>query len=82
MPRSSMAWFAAVPAIVTPFAMRLEIVDPPAEVKPDVGMRRHRVDQNGLQIAAMDHPVGCAVALLGRGTERCPRQDAGGRASS
>ena len=62
--------------------MRLEIVDPPAEVEPDVGMRRHRLDQHGLQVAAMDHPIGCAVALLGGRAERCARQHAARSARS
>src|SRR5262245_64172198 len=47
-----------------------EIFDPGAEIEDDTGMDAHRVDQHGLQVAAMDNPVGRAVALLGDLAER------------
>ena len=44
----------------------------------DVGVGAHRLEQHRLQIAAMDHPIGRAVAFLGGGAERRAREHAGG----
>jgi len=51
-----------------------EILDPGAEIENDTGMGAHRVDQDGLQVAAMDDPVGRAVALLRNRAERRARK--------
>src|SRR5260370_34852404 len=51
------------------FAER-KILDPYPEMKSDIGMGAYRVEQHGLQVAAMKQPVGRAVALLGDRTER------------
>ena len=51
-----------------------EVVDPSAERQRDSRMRAHRFQQHGLQVAAMDDPIGRVVAF-GRGrAERRPRQ--------
>ena len=55
-------------------AVLREVLDPGAELKRDIGMLAHGLQQHGLQVAAMDDPIGRAVAL-GRGrAERRPRQ--------
>ena len=54
-----------------------EVVDPRSEMERDIGMRQHRLEQDGLEIAAVDHPVGGAVALLDGRTERRPGEHAG-----
>jgi hypothetical protein len=47
-------------------------------MKRDVGIAAHRVDQHGLEVAAMDHPVRRAIALLGVGAEGRASEHAGG----
>ena len=59
-------------------AVHGEILDPGAEVERDVGWARNRVEQHRLQVAAMDHPIGRAVALLDGGAERRAGEHAGG----
>ena len=63
---------------MTPLPCSGEVLDPRAEVERDIGIGAHRVEQHLLQVAAMDHPVGRAVALLDGGAERRARQHAGG----
>src|SRR6516225_4522902 len=53
-----------------PVFVERKILDPYPEMKNDVGMGAYRVEQHGLQVAAMNHPVGRAVALLGDRAER------------
>ena len=62
---------------MTPPAMHHEVVDFGVEMQGNIGVGLHRFDEHGLQIAAMDHPVGCAVALLDGSPERSARKDAG-----
>ena len=57
-----------------PVAVLREVVDPSAERQRDSRMRAHRFQQHGLQVAAMDDPIGRVVALGGGRTERRPRQ--------
>src|SRR5919198_2475583 len=44
--------------------LRREILDPRPQMKNNVGMGAYRLDQHGLQVAAMDDPVGRAIAFL------------------
>ena len=53
-----------------------EVLDPCPEMKNDVGMGAHRLDQHGLQVAAMDDPVGRAIAFLRDRAEGGARKDA------
>ena len=55
-------------------AVRREVLDPGAEFQRNTGMRAHGFQQHGLQIAAMDDPVGRAIAFGGGDAERRPRQ--------
>jgi hypothetical protein len=57
-----------------PVFVERKILDPYPEMKNDVGMGAYRVEQHGLQVAAMNHPVGRAVALLGDRAERRARE--------
>ena len=59
-------------------AVHGEILDPRTQAKRDIGMGAHRVEQHRLQIAAMDHPIGRAVAVLDGGAERRAREHARG----
>src|SRR5258708_35449241 len=43
-------------------------------MKSDIGMGAYRVEQHGLQVAAMNQPVGRAVALLGDRAELRARE--------
>ena len=59
-------------------AVNDEVLDPRAELQHDVGVCPHRFEQRRLQVAAMDDPIGRAVARLGIIAERdagqiCPR---------
>jgi hypothetical protein len=47
-------------------------------MKNDLGVPAHGLDQHGLQIAAVDHPIRCAKALLGGRTERRAHERARG----
>ena len=51
-----------------------KVLDPDAEAKDDVGIGAHGVDQHRLQVAAMDHPIGRAIAFRSGGAERRARQ--------
>ena len=55
-----------------------EILDPGAEMENDAGIGAHRLDQHGLQVAAMDHPIWGAVAPRRRRAERRAREHTGG----
>ncbi len=59
-------------------AVRGEIVDAGPQAQHDVGIGLHRLEQGRLQIAAMDDPIGRAIALLGGGAERRAREHAPG----
>ncbi len=44
----------------------------------DVWIGGDRLAQGGLQIAAMNHPIGCAIAFVSGGAERRARQQSAG----
>ena len=50
--------------------VKREILDSAAEMKNDAGLGACRLDQHGLQVTAMNDPVGCAVTLLSGCAER------------
>ena len=55
-------------------AVRREVLDPGAEFQRNTGMLAHGFQQHGLQVAAMDDPIGRAIAFGSGGAERRPRQ--------
>jgi hypothetical protein len=57
-------------ATLTPLAMHRRSPRPRAEAERDVGIGAHRVEQRGLQVGAMDRPVGRAVAAFALRAER------------
>ena len=74
MPCSSAVAAPRRQATLRPVGVHDEILDPRAEPEHDVGIGAHRVEQRGLQVGAMDRPVGRAVAALGLVAERrCAR---------
>ena len=58
------------------FAMGREVVNPCAQAQHDIGHGRDRLEQGGLQVAAVDDPIRRAIALLGGSAERPPREHA------
>ena len=63
---------AARAEIVTPLPSWREVVDPSAERQRDTRMRAHRFQQHGLQVAAMDDPIGRVVASRPRSRRKAP----------
>ena len=57
-----------------------KVFDPATEMECNIGRRSDCLDQRGLQVAAVDHPVGRAVARLSVGAERRVRKHAARRA--
>src|SRR5436190_4821947 len=53
-----------------------EVVDSPAEMQANVRVTVDRGKKRGLQVAAVDHPVGCAIALFDKIAEGCARKHA------
>jgi len=59
-------------------AAQLEVLDTRAEADGDSGVGINRVEQHGLQVTAMDHPIRRAITLLGCPSERDARKHAAG----
>src|SRR6476619_4772394 len=51
-----------------------EVLNSPAEMEADVGIIADRRTERGLQVAAVNHPVWCAITLLNAVAERRARK--------
>ena len=79
MPCSSAVAEPRRQATLSPLACSTKSSTLRAEAEHDVGIGAHRLQQRGLQVGAMDRPVGRAVAALGRFAEGRARQSAAAR---